>query len=139
TFPEIARAVAALPYGEILLDGEAVVLDESGRPDFGMLQKRGQLRRPADIERGALELPVTFFVFDLLGFEGKDLRSLPLARRKELLQKLLPRTGTLRFADHVPERGADLFREARRLGVEGVMAKKADAPYVAGRSPHWLK
>ena len=139
TFPEIARAVAALPYGDILLDGEAVVLDENGRPDFGMLQKRGQLRRPADIERGALELPVTFFVFDLLAFEGKDLRSLPLTRRKELLQKLLPRTGTLRFADHVPERGADLFREARRLGVEGVMAKKDDAPYVAGRSAHWLK
>lgn len=139
TFPEIARAVAALPYGEILLDGEAVVLDANGRPDFGLLQKRGQLRRPADVERGALVLPVTFFAFDLLAFEGKDLRTLPLERRKELLRTLLPKSGTLRFADHVPERGADLFREARRLGVEGVMAKKADAPYVGGRSPHWLK
>ncbi len=139
TFPEIARAVAALPYGEIQLDGEAVVLDENGRPSFGLLQKRGQLRRPADIERGALELPVTFFAFDLLAFEGRDLRSLPLIERKSLLRQLLPPTGALRFADHIPERGEDLFREARRLGVEGVMAKRADAPYVGGRSLHWLK
>ena len=139
TFPEIARALAALPYEELLLDGEAAVLDESGRANFGLLQKRGQLRRPADIERAAIELPVVFFAFDLLSFEGTDARQLPLTVRKDLLRQLLPRSGGIRFADHVEERGLELFREARRLGIEGIMAKRADGAYVGGRSAQWLK
>ncbi|MEO8504717.1 MAG: DNA ligase D [Acidobacteriota bacterium] len=139
TFPEVARALQALPYEELLLDGEAVVLDRSGRANFGLLQKRGQLRQPADVERAVLELPVVFFAFDLLSFEGTDARQLPLTTRKELLRQLMPRSGCLRFADHVEERGLELFCEARRLGVEGIMAKRADGAYVGGRSAQWLK
>jgi len=89
TFPEIARALAALPYGSIVMDGEVVVTDQAGRPSFQGLQKRVHLSRPADIGRAAIELPATLFLFDLLGFEDYDLRALPLLTRKSILQRIL--------------------------------------------------
>lgn len=139
TYPEVARALAALPFGDLVLDGEVVVLDEEGRPSFQRLQRRAQQRRTADVQRAALEMPATYFAFDLLGFEGFDLRPLPLVERKALLQSLLPRAGPVRFLDHVPEQGEAFYAEVSRLKLEGLIAKKADAPYRAGRSPHWLK
>jgi bifunctional non-homologous end joining protein LigD len=138
-FPEIARALRALPLGDLVIDGEAVVLDESGQPSFQSLQKRVQLQRPADLERASWRWPATLFVFDLLAFEGFDLRGLPLAERKRLLAELLPQEGPLRLCDHVAEAGEAFYEEVRRLGLEGVMAKRAAAPYVSGRSAHWLK
>jgi bifunctional non-homologous end joining protein LigD len=139
TFPEIARAVQALPYDSFVLDGEVVVLDPSSRPRFGLLQKRALLQRRSDIERAAVELPATFFAFDLLAFEGYDLRGLPLSTRKALLAQLLPRAGPLRFADHVADRGKDLLAAASELGLEGVVGKKADSPYRGARSGDWVK
>jgi len=139
SFPEIARALAALPAELVVLDGEVVVLDEQGRPVFGRLQKRARLRRGLDVERAALELPATYFAFDLLAFGEFDLRPLPLRERKRLLRDLVPALGPLRYADHVEERGADLYREARRMGLEGVVGKRADSPYRGGRGPAWVK
>ncbi|HKD18606.1 MAG TPA: DNA ligase D, partial [Thermoanaerobaculia bacterium] len=139
TFPEIARAVGALPAERFVLDGEVVVLDERSRPRFGLLQQRALLQRRTDIERAAVELPATFFAFDLLAFEGLDLRTLPLSQRKALLQRFLPRAGPVRYADDVPERGEDLFAAAGELGLEGVVGKKADSPYRGARSADWVK
>ncbi len=139
SFPEIARAVAALPAESVVLDGEVVVLDEGGRPVFGRLQKRARLRRGLDVERAALELPATYFAFDLLGFGDFDLRPLPLQERKSLLRELVPALGPLRYADHFAERGTELYREARRMGLEGIVGKRADAPYRGGRGPAWVK
>ena len=139
SFPDLARALAALPYESLVLDGEVTILDEEGRPDFHRLQQRGRLTRPADAERAAVRLPAVYFVFDLLAFEGFDLRPLPLARRKEILRRVLPRAGPLRFADHVEDRGEDFYAAVRDMGLEGMVAKKADAPYRAGRSPEWVK
>jgi bifunctional non-homologous end joining protein LigD len=138
-FPELVRALAGLPYPGLLLDGELVVLDEEARPSFGLLQQRAQLTRPADIEAAAVRLPATLYVFDLLGFDDLDLRPLPLRQRKELLRRVLPAAGPLRFADHVEERGEDLYDEVRRRGLEGIVAKLADAPYRSGRSSAWRK
>ncbi len=138
-FPDLARALGSLPFGSLVLDGEVVVLDEEARPSFERLQKRGRLTRPRDAERAAVELPAIYYVFDLLSFEGFDLRPLPLENRKEVLQRVLPRAGPLRFADHVVERGEDLYAAVRGKGLEGVMAKQLDAPYRAGRSAAWLK
>jgi bifunctional non-homologous end joining protein LigD len=138
-FPDVARAVRALPYDGLVLDGEVVVMDAQGKPDFHLLQQRARLRRRADIERGTVELPAALFAFDLLGFEDFDLRPLPLFERKALLRRILPRAGPLRFADHVETRGKELLDEVRKRGLEGIMAKKAAAPYRAGRSSHWLK
>jgi len=138
-FPDLVRALAALPYGSLVLDGEVTVLDDDGKPSFHQLQQRGRLTRPADAERAAVRLPATYFVFDLLGFEDFDLRPLPLRERKEILRRILPRAGPLRYADHVEERGEDFYAAVRRMGLEGMVAKKADAPYRSGRSSAWIK
>jgi bifunctional non-homologous end joining protein LigD len=139
TFPEIARAVSALPFESFVLDGEVVVLDATSRPSFGRLQKRALLQRRIDIERASVELPATFFAFDLLAFEDFDLRPLALSERKALLERLTPRAGPVRYADHVEERGEDFLASVADLRLEGVVGKKADAPYRAGRSSDWVK
>jgi bifunctional non-homologous end joining protein LigD len=138
-YPEVARALRALPFGDLVLDGELVVLDETSRPSFQRLQRRAQQRRTLDIQRATLELPATLYVFDLLGFEGFDVRPLPLVERKRLVQRLLPTAGPLRFLDHIKELGEAFYAEVSRLRLEGLIAKRADSPYRAGRSPHWLK
>jgi len=138
-FPEIARAVGGLPFERLVLDGEVVVLDAAARPRFQLLQQRALLQRAADIARASAVLPAAYFVFDLLGFEDFDLRPLPLVERKRLLRELLPRHGPVRFADHIEEAGEAFYREAARMRLEGLMAKRADAPYRGGRSAHWLK
>lgn len=137
-FPDIARAIASLPW-TFVLDGEVVSLDDEGRPQFAQLQQRTQLVRTLDIARASALLPATYFAFDLLAFEGFDLRPLPLSTRKALLARLLPKVGPIRFADHVEERGAELFEQVEKRGMEGVMAKQLSAPYRAGRSSAWLK
>lgn len=139
TFPEVARALRGLPYRSLTMDGEVVVADETGIPRFGLIQKRGRILRQADAERAALRLPATYWAFDLLAFEGHDLRELPLLRRKELLRAVLPTVGPLRYSDHVAERGEEMFRHVTDLGLEGVVGKRADSTYVAGRSRSWLK
>jgi bifunctional non-homologous end joining protein LigD len=137
-FPDVARALKVLPY-DAVLDGEVAVLDAEGRPSFQRLQRRTQLTRARDIERATVELPATLFVFDLLAFEGFDLRALPLVERKRMLQQILPRTGPVRYADHVAVEGERLFVEVRARGLEGVIGKRGDAPYRGGRSGDWLK
>src|SRR6266540_2106565 len=138
-FPEIARAVAALPYEGLILDGELVVLDDAGRPSFNRLQNRARLSRLPEIKRAAVETPATFYVFDLLAFEGYDVRPLPLVKRKAILAKLLPRAGALRYSDHFETNGEKLYEQVVHLGLEGIVGKKADSAYRGGRSPQWVK
>jgi bifunctional non-homologous end joining protein LigD len=138
-FPELARALRSHPFSSLVLDGEAVTLDESGRPSFHRLQKRALLQRTVDVARAAVELPATLFVFDLLGFEGFDLRPLPLVERKRLLERVLPRAGPVRYLDHIEDQGEAFHREVEKLGLEGTMAKKADSPYRGKRSSDWVK
>ena len=138
-FPEIARALRALPFDAFVLDGEIAVLDEKGRPSFGKLQQRALLSRPADIERATVELPAVFYGFDLLAFEDFDLRPLPLSQRKALLMRVLPKSGPLRFADDIAEQGEAFLEEVRALGLEGIVGKKADSRYRGGRSADWIK
>jgi bifunctional non-homologous end joining protein LigD len=137
TYPELAQAVAALP-ADCVIDGEVVVLDDKGRPSFQRLQARALLTRSSDVERATVSHPVTLFAFDLLGLEQYDLRRLPLVERKELLRRLLPPAGPLRYADHF-EGGERLFEHAVRLGFEGIVGKRADSPYLVGRQPTWRK
>lgn len=139
-FPELARAVAALPFSGLLLDGEAVVLDDAGHPSFQRLQRRGLRTRSADTERASVDNPAALFVFDLLAVEGYDLRPLPLLARKEILARLLAGAeGSVRYLDHVPERGEDLYAAVESLGLEGIVAKREDSPYRSGYSKDWLK
>ena len=139
TFPEIAEIAAALPFSQLVVDAEVVVLDARGLPSFSLLQKRGRLTRRADVARAALELPASIYAFDLLAFEGLDLRALPLVERKAALRALLPVAGALRYSEHFESQGEALFAEAERLGLEGIIGKRAASPYVAKRSTDWIK
>ncbi|MGH7534213.1 MAG: non-homologous end-joining DNA ligase, partial [Gemmatimonadales bacterium] len=138
-FPEVTRALGAMPFDRFILDGEVVALDDAGRPSFQRLQQRGRISRSIDIRRATVENPVTFYAFDLLAFGDHDVRPLPLTQRKAVLPKLLPPAGVLRYLEHFERDGEAVFEQVRTLGLEGMMAKRADSPYRAGRSPNWLK
>jgi bifunctional non-homologous end joining protein LigD len=139
SFPEVARAARALPVPRVVLDGELVVPDPSGRPSFQALQKRARLSRELDIRRAAAESPAVYYAFDLLGFEDRDLRGLGTVERKQVLRMLLPPLGPIRYLEHFDRDGLTLMEHATALGFEGVVGKKAEAPYRAGRSPQWIK
>jgi len=113
-----------------VLDGEIVVVDDQGHPDFQALQHY------QDTRTGHL----LYYVFDLLYFQGHDLTGLPLRRRKELLKKVLPSSSNIRFSDHVEKEGILFFSVVRDKGLEGIVAKHAHSSYEAGRrSRQWLK
>ena len=114
---------------EAVLDGELVALDEHGRSRFQLLQ---------NAEREPVRL--LYCVFDLLYLDGKDLRSLPLLKRKELLEAVLPKSPLLHYSAHVVGAGLKAFARAKRAGEEGVMAKLATSRYHSGvRTRDWLK
>jgi bifunctional non-homologous end joining protein LigD len=138
-FPEIARAIKALPLDNFILDGEVVCLDAEGIPRFSRLQQRGRLSSPLDIKRAAVELPATYYAFDLLAVDELDLRSLPLLKRKEFLREVVPKLGPVRALDHIVREGEAFLEQVAKLGLEGIIAKKADAPYRAGRTDKWIK
>ncbi|MEK4034068.1 DNA ligase D [Methylocystis sp. IM3] len=130
-FPGLARAAFALPCRNALLDGEAVVFDEKGLSDFAMLVSA--------LEAGRAER-VEFVAFDLLALDEKNLRSKPLRERKALLKKLLSgASGAIRYGDYIEGDGAAVFRQATQAGAEGIIAKRAAAPYRSGRFADWLK
>ena len=127
-FPEVVRAVAALPFDRLVLDGEVVALDDAGRPSFQRLQGRARLSRPIDIRHAAVNIPVTYYAFDLLGFEDFDLRPLPLTARKAILRRVLPPVGALRFLEHVEEEGEALYQEASGSASRGSSPRRRARP-----------
>jgi bifunctional non-homologous end joining protein LigD len=138
-FPEVARAVKALPFTDCIIDGEVVVMDSAGKPSFARLQQRGRMSNPLDIKRAAVELPAEFFVFDFLSFEDFDLRPLPIAQRKALLLANFPKLGAVRVLDHIEREGEAMLSSVSALGLEGIIAKRADSKYTGGRTDAWLK
>jgi bifunctional non-homologous end joining protein LigD len=139
-YPEVAVALSRLPVESCVLDGEIVALDETGRSSFERLQRRFTQSDPARVARERVAVPVVYYVFDLLSVLGRDLRALPLLRRKQLLARLAPRAGVIRFVDHVEGDGERLFEAAAEHHLEGVVAKRADSPYLSDRrSPRWRK
>ncbi|HEY6838373.1 MAG TPA: non-homologous end-joining DNA ligase [Geobacteraceae bacterium] len=128
-FAPLVEALEACRF-EAVLDGEVVVVDERGAPDFQLLQN---YRRS-----GAGHL--LYYVFDILHFEGHDLTGLPLMRRKALLKRLLPQSPRLKFSEHVEAEGVLFFKVVREKGLEGIVAKNGQSPYLVGkRSREWLK
>jgi bifunctional non-homologous end joining protein LigD len=128
--PAVAQAVAALGVRTALLDGELVALRESGASSFPDLQAA-----LSDGNDGQL----TFFLFDLLHLNGWDLRPCALRDRKQALAALADWRGMLRYSDHVEGHTAELRRRACGMGLEGIICKRADAPYRPGRGKDWLK
>jgi DNA ligase D-like protein (predicted ligase) len=138
-YPEVAEALAGLAGGDFALDGEIVALDERGAPSFERLQERMHLGSARAARAAAMRAPVVVYLFDCLVLEGQDLRALPLRARKRLLERLLPRTGPLRFCAHVAGPGGRFLAVVRAAGLEGMVAKRATSPYRGGRSLDWRK
>jgi bifunctional non-homologous end joining protein LigD len=138
-FPELALALRALPFDQLVLDGEVAALDDEGKTDFGRLQERAALQGDREIARATATNPVVYFAFDLLAVDGFDLRALPLERRKALLAEVVPKAGVIRYVDHVVGRGEELYRAVAERGLEGVVAKRRASPYRGERSSDWRK
>src|SRR5579885_3607796 len=131
--PNIAQAASQLPVKAALLDGEVVVLDESGKTSFAELQAAFEEKKQAHL---------LYFAFDLLHLDGHNLRGLPLEQRKSILEGLLGELDegeTLRYSEHIRGHGDETFRNACKLGAEGVVSKLADSKYESARSKSWLK
>ena len=138
-FPEIAKAVSMLPFDQLLIDGELVVLDRSGRPNFSELQTRVAVTDRASIAVASRHQPATFFAFDLVEALGRNLRELPLLERKQLLVQMLPTVGPVRYSIHIEDQGRATFTTAQQLGLEGIVGKRGASRYQSGRSPDWIK
>jgi bifunctional non-homologous end joining protein LigD len=139
-YPELAGIVDQFAGRSVVLDGEVVRLDESGRPNFGELQARMHLSKPSEIARLVGSAPVTWVLFDLLEFDGTDTTSLPYADRHRLLESLVEAGPYWQVPAAQIGHGAELLEAVRARGLEGVMAKKVDSPYLAGkRSSSWRK
>jgi len=131
--PDIAETAARLPVKSALVDGEVVVLDASGKTSFADLQAAFQ---------GEKQAHLTYFAFDLLHLDGHNLRDLSLEKRKSILEGLLGELdddSILRFCAHIRARGEETFRNACKLGAEGIVSKLATSKYISGRSKTWLK
>jgi bifunctional non-homologous end joining protein LigD len=136
SYPELVEALEREPSKDFIADGEIVAF-RGAVTSFARLQRRMQLSDPEAARRTGV--PVFLYVFDLLRHEGEDLRPLPLRERKTRLRRALSFHGPVRFTLHRNERGEELFRDACRKGLEGVIAKRADSTYHSGRSRDWLK
>lgn len=134
-FPAIARAAAALPIHTAILDGEAVVLDDQGRSDFGALQRSlgGRGGKKASDE-------AILYAFDLLYLDGRDLTQSELRVRRHLLQGLIDQqAGAIQLSEDIAGDGDALLSHACALGLEGIIAKNLDQPYRSGRTGDWIK
>jgi bifunctional non-homologous end joining protein LigD len=138
-YPEVVLALNSIALDRFVLDGEVVAQDEHGRPSFQLLQRRMHVNDARQIARLSLAVPVSYYVFDLLGFDRFDMRTLPLEERKRLLGELIHSEGPVRYCDHVIGRGKDFYDAISEHKLEGVVAKLRDSPYRGTRTGDWLK
>jgi len=129
-FKALVKAAAKLPAG-CLIDGEAVALDDDGKPSFQLLQSTLKDQRGANL---------AFYAFDLLVDRGQDIRKLPNIERKERLAALLEGVSpSILYGDHIIGRGEEMFEAVCKQGGEGIISKKASATYSGTRTRNWLK
>lgn len=137
-YPELS--VLSRDLDAVVLDGEVVALDESGRPRFERLQQRINVPPGPAVMRRAAEIPVSYVAFDLLHHSGRSLLDTPYAERRELLAGLPLPEEVARAPRHHVGNGAALLEASRARGLEGLVAKRLDSPYLPGRrSRLWLK
>ena len=132
------RALSKLP-GDIVLDAELIAPAKDGRSDFEELRRRALLQRPRLIERAAAERPAVLMVFDLLELDGEDLRPLPLSDRRDAVFWFGSPVPGIQAIQYIETHGEALFAEIARHDQAGIVAKRLDAPYRAGRQSTWLK
>jgi len=139
-YPNLVESLSHQPARTLLLDGEIAAMDENGVPSFERLQQRLNLQNPVEIAQADRENPVVLYVFDILYVDGVDLRRVPLEDRKRTLQRMLLPTPFIQYLDHFEADGVTAYDGAVALGLEGVVAKRRDSVYDAGkRSQRWRK
>ena len=135
-YPDLVEAVRRSDTTPFIADGEIVAF-RGNATSFARLQERMQNSRPSATLVAAV--PVLFYLFDLIWFDGYDLSSLPLLARKSVLHRAIDFEDPIRFSEHLDQEGEVAFRAACEKGWEGLIAKRASAPYRHGRSNDWLK
>jgi DNA ligase D-like protein (predicted ligase) len=135
-YPDLVEGVLRDDTPPLIADGEIVAF-RGDVTSFSRLQERMQNARPSAAQVAAV--PVIFYLFDLIWFDGYDLSALPLLARKSVLHRAIVFDDPIRFSEHLDEEGEVAFRAACEKGWEGLIAKKASAPYTHGRSNDWLK
>ncbi|HMD44514.1 MAG TPA: non-homologous end-joining DNA ligase [Acidimicrobiales bacterium] len=141
SYPELGRLGEALGSRQVVLDGEIVALNEAGRPSFGVLQQRMHVADAARARRLSATVPVTYMIFDVLYLDGRPTMDLPYDQRRRLLESLqLTGSNWTTPPSFTDVEGSDIMAAADQGGLEGVVAKRRDSPYEAGRrSPSWTK
>lgn len=139
-YPGLAQELSRQPAHEMALDGEIVALDNEGRPSFQVIQQRLNLTRERDIQRAEAEVPVYYYVFDLLHLDGFDLQRVSLEQRKAQLERALAPSDRVLLLDAFHDDGVAAYEAAIEHGLEGIVAKRRDGAYEAGRRGRsWLK
>ena len=138
-YPELRELPKLVSAKSAILDGEVVVLDEQGRPSFSLMQQRTGIRAHGRQAAARPDLPILYYVFDLIYLDGYDLRRVALDDRKRALRHILPPGGLVRYSDHHAGQGIALFQVAKQKELEGIVAKKCNSCYEERRSREWLK
>jgi bifunctional non-homologous end joining protein LigD len=136
-YPEIVKCLKELK-DDIILDGEIVVFDERGKPNFYLLAEREHTDDKIRIDILSRKYPATYVVFDILNLNGEDLKNLPLLERKKILNKVVKDSERVKKC-YYTEDGKALWKVVKKLKLEGVMVKRKDSPYLQRRSDLWLK
>ncbi|MHA7154443.1 ATP-dependent DNA ligase [Arthrobacter sp. TMN-50] len=141
-YPELADLCDCVNGNNVVLDGEIVALNKSGRPDFGLLQNRFNLTKSSEIDAARRKAPVHFMIFDLLYLDGNSLLQLQYAQRREILEQAVdsPADGHIQVPPALDATLTEAVAASRELGLEGVVAKRTSGAYAAGRrSRGWIK
>ncbi len=139
-YPEFRSIPDAVRARTAILDGEIVALDEEGQPSFSLMQQRTGVGEGGHrIRRTRDDIPVMYYVFDLLYLDGYNLMQAELEQRKELLSSILTPGDLVHYSDHYVGNGKALFEAAEQRSLEGIVAKLRSSPYVQKRSRDWLK
>jgi bifunctional non-homologous end joining protein LigD len=138
-YPELQDLPKFLHTKNAILDGEVVAVDEQGRPSFSLMQQRTGIRQHGRQAAPRRDLPIFYYVFDVIYLDGYDLRRANLEDRKRALREVLSDGAIVRYSDHYPGQGVALFNAAKEKGLEGIVAKKRTSSYEERRSREWLK
>jgi bifunctional non-homologous end joining protein LigD len=139
-YPELLAIPDSVKARAAILDGEIVALDEQGRPSFSLMQQRtGVAEGGRRIRRTRDDIPVMYYVFDLLYLDGYNLMPARLEQRKKVLESVVADGDVVRYSDHYVGNGTALFEAAAQRQLEGIVAKRCASPYVQKRSHDWLK
>ena len=139
-YPEVLKSAEVMDSikckESVILDGEIVVLDKEGYPDFQSHQRRMNVDYVKDIAMLSRTMPSTYYVFDILYFDGKNIQDLEFTKRREILSDVVQinskNDNKIRISDFIEEKGIDIFKKSKSMNLEGIVAKNKYGKYVQG-------